>query len=264
MARIQKGVAELRAKEAAALAERQQRAKYQTNQGEVEKLRRRLAELEPLEGAWKDPMSVLEWAEKKGVKAGDMVAALRDRQTNPEAVAAAQAQSATRTLEQTLRAEIKAINEKLDLTEKQRQAEVQQAREQAAGQQKAVEFHARVSEKSGEYPLTANFAKARGANALIALANNFLAPHLPPDYTVEQLHDHTEQLLELFQVGGLSAPSAEATSGESSKSPGADQPATTLSNRATAGRETLVEEVPLHRLSKADRIARVRAKYGRK
>jgi uncharacterized protein YlxW (UPF0749 family) len=257
MARINKGVAELRQREAAKNSERQQRQKYQVNQGEVEKLTKRLADLEPMEQAWKDPMSVLEWAEKKGVPAPDLVKALREKASDPEAVAARQA----RTVEEKLRAEIQDVHRKLAEVEERRQAEAMQAREQSEGTQKAVQFHARVAEKAGEYPLTAGFAKAHGGGVMVAVANKWLAPHLPEDYSIEQLHDHFEQLLEAFQVTGQQA--STATAGAPQQNTGAAQPAITLNNRTTAGRETVTEEIPLHRLPKSERVRRAREKYER-
>jgi hypothetical protein len=261
LARINKGVAELRAKEAAKNDERRQRAKYQTDQGETEKLRKRLAELEPMESAWKDPMSVLEWAERKGVAANDMVRALRERQSNPEAVAAAQAQAQTRTLEEKLRAELDGIRKQLADTEQKRADEVAQARDRYEGEHKAAQFKARVTEKASDYPLTAAFAQMRGPDTVIAVANKWLAEHLPENYDLETLHDHMEQLLEAFQVRGQQA--APSSAGDHPKNTGAAQPAITLNNRTTAGRETVVEETPLHRLPKSERVRRAREKYER-
>ncbi len=253
-------LAQVRAKEEAANRARQERQRSKVSEGEIEKLRKRVADLEPLEQAWSSPLSMLEWAEKKGHKPEDVVKVLKEKLTDPAAVAQRQAQ----TIEQRFAEELRKRDEKIAEMERRWAEERTQANERTAGERRAAEFRARVTEKTGDYPLTAAFSTKHGYENLVAFANRWVAQDLPEEYSLEQLHDHLEQVLEELQVAGAlpaTPPTTEPV--PQAHSGGAGQPTTTLNNRTTAGRGVVAEEVPLARLPKADRIRRLRDKLDR-
>ncbi len=257
-------IAQLRAKEEAANRSRLERQKFKVNESETEKLRKRVAELEPMEQAWASPLAMFEWAEKKGLKTEEVVKVLKEKLSDPDAIARRQ----TASVEKRLAAEIRKQREEFEAYKRQVAEERQKEREQFEGLRRAQEFEGRVTGMSTEYPLTAAFQKRHGQANLIAFANRWVAQDLPEEYSLEQLHDHLEQVLEELQVTG-GAPMAQTSNAPTTEpvseahSGGAGQPTTTLNNRTTAGRGVVAEEVPLARLPKADRIRRLREKLDR-
>lgn len=223
---------------------------------ELETLRKRVAELEPESKAFSSPMELLEWAERKGLGSVDLANALRQRLTDPNAIA----QQHSRTLEERLRAEhkaeiaqIRADQEKLV----QRLAEEKRAaREEAEAIAKTNDFLSRVKE-SESHPRTARlFRKDQGL--FLNWINEQVVAHLPRGYTVDHLHDVTEQYLEWLQDGGDEASTAANGASRPPKN-GAAKPVTTLSNALTSGRNAVTEDKPLHLLSKKEREARLKA-----
>lgn len=251
-------IAKVRAAEETARAQRAERAKYRVAESEVEKLRARVAELEPMEQAWSSPLSMFEWAEKKGLKSDEVVKVLKEKLSDPEAIARRQAA----TVEERISAELAKNRQEIADLRQQLAEERRQATEQSEGQRRAIEFQSLVSDKATEYPLTARFQKKYGHNGLVAFANRWVAPTLPEDYSLEELHDHVEQIIEEFQMGEAEA-AVPGTAAAPSKNNGAGQPEVTISNRAAAGRETVVEAIPLHKLPKAERVRKLKEQYER-
>jgi DNA repair exonuclease SbcCD ATPase subunit len=255
-------IAQVRAKEQAAEQERQAKRQTKERDGEVEKLRARIAELEPLSEVFKDEESLLSYAEKKNMSAEKLVQWMRTRLSDPNAVAQRQAQ----TVEEKLRAEMKALQDRLDKTEQDRVEERKQAEETHALQQKTTTFLSEVQSKASTHWRTSKFQAKHGPNGLVSFANQFIAPMLSEGYSTTELHDHVEQLLDELEAFGGSGPAHEPPASGTSHPPkknGAAEPATTLSNALTSGRESLVEEVPLHKLSREDRKRRLREKLDR-
>jgi hypothetical protein len=255
-------IARVRAKESAAEAERQKREAGKARDGEVEKLRARIAELEPLNDVFKDEESLLGFAEKKGMSSEKLVAYMRARLTDPNLVAQRQAQ----TVEEKLRAEIAAEREERKKLEERLASERQQAEESRSQSEKTSSWIASVPAKASSHPHTAKLQAKYGNEGLIGFANQFVAPLLRPDYSLDELHDHTEQLLD--EIGAIfrdnaAAPTPAGGTSHPPKKNGAGQPATTLSNALTSGRESLVEETPLHKLSRDERKRRLRDKLER-
>lgn len=254
-------IAEVRAKEAASEADRERRNAGKESAAEVERLRKRVAELEPQVQKFKSPAELLAYAEKEGLSAKDVIDELRARVSDPTIIAQRQAKSEADKIREELAAERKARED----LEARLAAQDAQARAAAEGQSRAMSFLQQTEAGGTSHPLTAAFLKRHGAQAYVGYANQFVAPLLPEEYSLEQLHDHFEQLLDELQVGGTAAPVALPANGESRTSPknGAGQPVTTLSNALTAERATVTEEVPLARLPRAERTRRLKEKLDR-
>lgn len=260
LARIQ----QVRAKERAAEEDRRKRESAKANTGELEKLRARVSELEPLNDVFRDEESLLAYAEKKGMSAEKLVQWMRTRLSDPAAVAERQAQ----TVEEKLRAEIEAERAERKKLEERLENERQQAELERTQEAKTVAFKTQAKTKTDSHPFTASLQTAYGDDGLIAFANQFVAPLLPQDYSLDELHDHTEQLLdELAPVfrAVFAQTGQYPANGTSQPSPknGAGQPTTTLSNALASGRESLVEDVPIHKLSREERKRRVLEKLER-
>lgn len=249
-------IAKMREEERAQDAERQQSRAHKDQKGEVEKLRARIAELEPHTQKFKSPSDLLAYAEKEGMTAEDVVKELRARLEDPAAIA----KRATQTVEEKLRAEIAAERKAREDLQAKLEEQAEQSRAQHEATQKASTFIEQSGAKKDTHPLTAALLVRHGARGLVAFANKFVAPLLREDYSLEELHDHTEQLLDEIQVGGASPAPATPANGPSHppKKNGAAEPVTTLSNALASERTTVSEELPLHRLSKAERIRRAR------
>lgn len=247
-------IEEMRAKERAADEERQKRQKHRQSEGEIEKLRARVAELEAIESITKSPETLLEFAEKKGMSAAEITEWLRVRLTDPAALAKAQAT----TSEQKLAAQIAELEKKLEAERQAREGAATQAQAQAEAVQRGETFLKQIDEKLETHPLSAAFLKRWGPEGLIGLANRRVAPLFPEEYnySLDELHDVMEQYLDEVQIApgtnGTSAAPANGASHLPSKN-GADKPVTTLSNRATQERATVTEEIPLEQLSLDER-----------
>ena len=249
----------VREKDEAADAERARKQQQRAKDNETEKLRQRLKELEPNESVWKSPAALLAEAEKKGLSATQLVEEMRQRLTDPAAIAAREAQ----TVEQKMQARIDALEAKLEADRVAREQETAQERQQREQVSKAVSFTAQVTAAKESHPRTAALLARKGeANFVHFLNQAIIEPHLSEGYTLEELHDTTEQLLDWLQDNGDAAPTAPAANNGASqaKKNGAAKPVTTLSDSLTSERTQVTEEKPLHLLSKKEREARLRAK----
>ncbi len=254
-------IAKVREREQADKARRQQeeqrRSTERASTGELEQLRAKVKELEGIGSAFGDPMAVLEAAEKRGLTPQQFVEAIRARLTDPGAVA----QHTVNTEAGKLRAEIEALKAELRQTAEQWDAQEQQRASAYQAQQRAHAFIQQAS-ASPAHPLTAAFLRKHGEAGFIAYANRFVAPILGEEYTLDELHDHYEQLLEETQLTGGASPHQRSPEAPSNLN-GAGQPATTLSNALSSERSTVAVPVPLHKLSLEDRVAFLRDKYSR-
>lgn len=252
MARIEA----MRAKGRAQDEERQRRKAQKQEAGEVEKLRARLAEVEPLEQVFASEESLLEMAEKRGMTAEKLVAWMRQRLTDPAAVAKHQAKSEA----DKVREEMAALRKQLDDERAKAQEQLAQERAQIAAVQRAATFVQNVN-ASEKHPLSAAFLKKHGEKGLIAFANHFVTPLLPEHYELSDLHDHLEQFLDEVQAPrDIPATGASQTS---TKQSGAEKPITTLGNAIASARSTVVEEVPLSKLSRDERARRLKDRLAR-
>ncbi len=256
-------IAKVRSREEADEAKRRDQQKRHAADGELEKLRKRVAELEPNEAVFSSEEALLAAAEAKGMTPEKLVQWMRTRLTDPAAVARAQ----TKTEADKLREELKTRDEKAA-------AEIAKLREEIASKEqnhalavKTQTFLGDARSKTETHPRTAKLQAKFKDEGLIAFANQFIAPLLPQGYSPEDLHAHVEQFLdELDAFGGSPATLAAVPASGAGRPPtknGAGQPATTLSNALTSGRDTLVEETPLHKLAPEERIARLKAKLDR-
>lgn len=242
--------------------ERQRRRAMKDQSGEVEKLRARIAELEPLNKVFDSEEALLAYAESKGMSPEKLVQWMRTRMTDPAAVAQRHAKTEAEKIREELAAERKAREE----LERRLSERDEQTQAQWSAQQKTQAFLARAADQAADFPLSAAMLERHGAQGFVGWANKFVVPLLREDYTPEELHDYTEQLLTELQVGGP-APAAPATAAQGTSPPakknGAPEPSPTLSNALTSERISVAEEVPLHRLPKAERQRRLKDKLDR-
>jgi hypothetical protein len=240
--------------------EQQQRQQSQAQTGEVESLRQQLAELQPLANIPKSEEALLGWAETQGMSVEKLVQYMRQRLTDPNAIA----QRQVKTEADQLREEMRKQREEFEAWKRQTEEAEQQRVAQYQSQQKAHSFLQRTHASSETHPLSAAFLAKFGPQGMVAYANQFVAPLLREDYDVEELHDHVEQLL--FETQLSSAPAAptpaQPASTPSAKN-GAGQPVTTLGNAVAAERGTVREDIPLHKMSLDDRAEFLKAKYQR-
>ncbi len=253
-------IAEIQAREETARQKRAQEAKGRESSGELEKLRKRLADLEPLESVFASEEALLEAAEKKGMSPEKLAQWMRTKLSDPQAVARREAQ----TFEQRIEAKFEAERAKLQADRDAFEATQREHTAAAQGQARARQFIGDASSKAETHPLTAQFLSARGEQHLVALASAVIVPYLPEDYDIENLHDHLEQYLEYVSVGGHQAAAPAPSSGHTPppKTNGAAKPVTTLSNDLGSRRESVAEEVPAHRIPRSERIARVKRQLG--
>lgn len=246
-------IEQVRAKERAKDERRQESKRAKAEAGEVEKLRARLAEVEPLEQVFSSEEALLEMAEKRGMSAEKLVAWMRQRLTDPQAVAAQKAKSEA----DKVREEMAALKRQLEEEKAAAQKEAEAAKAHSESIQRAQTFVQQVA-TSTAHPLTSAFLKKHGPQGLVAFANHFLTPLLPEHYEISEMHDHFEQFLD--EVGVNLAPTAPAATSPSTKNSGAAKPVTTLSNAMASERATAVEEIPLHKLSRDERARRLKDK----
>lgn len=247
-------------------AERQRRAQEQARRqrdqqqtSEVETLRKRLAELEPMAQIPKSEEALLGWAEQNGMSVEKLVQYMRQRLTDPQAIAARQ----VKTEADALREEIAALKKAMSDRDAEAERREQERVEQYQSQQRAHSFLNRAHASAESHPLTAQMLAKFGPQGLVAYANQFVAPLLRADYDVEELHDHVEQLLFETQLGSPAAsPSAQPAIPPSAKN-GAGQPVTTLGNAVAAERATVREEIPLAKMPLEERAEYLKAKYQR-
>lgn len=243
--------------------DRDRRTKKRASDGgvsnaELEKLRKRVAELEPHEAVFSSEEALLAAAEAKGLSAEKLVQWMRTRLSDPAAVAKQHAKSEA----DKLREEIAELRKSWETEREERKAERERQQQEQSGIQKAMSFLDKAKTSTSSHPLTAQLVSRHGEKGLIAFANQFVAPLLPKEYSVEQLHDHVEQLLDEVQVGGP-GPTGNSTNGTShSTKHGAAQPVTTLSNGIASERVSVTEETPLHRLPRRQRIQRLKETLG--
>ncbi len=250
-------LARVRARDEEAERDRQQRSAAKARDTEMERLQKRVKELEPYEGAYADEEALLSLAEQKGVPAEKLVAAIRRRLTDPSAVA----QRQVMTEADKIRAEMKAQDERHKQEIEALKAEKEEAERTRVIEAKTSTFLSAAAAKADSHPRTARLLAKHKQDGLIGFANHHVAQYLPEGYSPDELHDQIEQLLEDLDAFGSSAAAVETPANGASQPPkknGAGQPATTLSNALTSGRESLVEEVPLHKLSREERVRRAR------
>lgn len=253
-----------RAKERENQERREAKKQVKASTSEVEKLRARIAELEPTNKVFESEEALLAAAEAKGMSSEKIVDWMRKRLSDPGAVAQRQA----KTIEDTLRGEMKLLQDRIDKQEQTAKAKEEAAKAEATGANKAKSFISIVASKSAENPHAAAFLSRHGERGLIAFANQFIVPLLPEDYSNEALHDHMEQILENLQVGpaktGAPAASANGTSQNTpKKTAGNDKPVTTLSNAIANERSSVTEEIPLSQMTLKERAARLKAQLDR-
>lgn len=186
---------------------------------------------------------------------------MRTRLSDPNAVAQRQARNVANTVEEKLLAEIRTEREARLALERRLTEEREQTRRAVEGERKARSFVEMSTKSKDSHPLTAGLVARHGEQALIAFANQFVAPLLREGYDLEELHDHVEQLLDEVQVPRESATPGSQTGKSHPAKNGADQP-TTLSNRDAAGRESVTEDIPWSRIPRADRVKRLKRDLG--
>ncbi len=251
-----------RADEQKKQSERQERKGEKEALAEVERLRKRVSELEPNEQVFSSEEALLAAAERRGMTAEKLVQWMRTRLTDPNAVSQRHAELA----KTESKSEIDKVREETRQQIEAIKAEREQEKMQREAVDRATRFTTTVTEAAETHPLTAAFMAKHGGANLVGLANAVVLPHLPDNYELGTLHDHLEQYLEFLQVGGApSAAPAPATpangpSHTSSLKNGAAKPVTTLGNDLASERASVIEEVPLHRLSKDERVERLKAK----
>jgi hypothetical protein len=253
----QERLARVRARDEQAEQERQQRSAARAKDSEVETMRKRLAELEPLDSRLSNEDALLAEAERRGVPADKLVAAIRKRLTDPSAVAEAKVMGEA----DKIRAEMKAQDERHKAEIAAIKAEKEAAEQARLAQEKTTTFLSSVATKTETHPRTARLLARHKEAGLIGFANHHVAQYLPEGYSHDELHDQIEQLLEDLDAFPAPAAAVGTPANGASQPPkknGAGQPATTLSNALTSGRESLVEEVPLHKLSREERVRRAR------
>ncbi len=244
-------------RERAEQRERESRRQYREPErdSELEQLRKRVAELEPNEAAFKSEEALLAAAEGRGLSTTKLVEWMKRRLSDPNAVG----QHHARTVEETLRAEIQQERQERQALERRIREEREHAERAMEGERKARKFVEMSTKGTDSHPLTARFLERHGQMGLVAFANQFIAPILRPGYDLEELHDHVEQFLDEVQDA---KPGAQAGKSHPAKN-GADQPTTTLSNRDASERVSVTEEIPMSRLPRAERVARLKSKLAR-
>jgi hypothetical protein len=257
-------LAEFRERERQADQQREQqrarRAKERETVTEIESLRAKLKDLEPLNDVFSDEARLLAAAEAKGMSAEKLIAWMRTRLSDPAAVAQREAKAAEdRTL-----AKIAELEKRLADSEKARQDAIEQAEQQRQGIERSNQFVHLTQTAAETHPRVAQFLQRRGPAALIQFANEHVAKYLPEEFDLPELHDHFETFLEAVAGGENPAPVSPA-SGTSlpPKKHGAEQPVTTLSGALASERTTVAEEIPLSRLSLDERAERLKAKLAR-
>jgi hypothetical protein len=239
--------------------EQQRRQQQQQASSEVETLRKRLADLEPLANIPKSEEALLSWAESQGMSSEKLVQYMRQRLTDPAAIAKQQA----KTEADQLREEMRRQREEFEAWKRSTEEKEQERVAQYHAERKAHEFLQRSHASKESHPLTAQMLAKFGPQGLVAYANQFVAPLLPADYDIEQLHDHVEQLLFETQLGSPAAsPQVQPANPPSAKN-GAGQPVTTLGNAVAAERASVREEIPLHKMPLDERAEYLKAKLMR-
>jgi hypothetical protein len=260
----QRRMREYAERERAADAEREQKrarhAKERETTTEIETLRAKLKDLEPLNDVFSDEAKLLAAAEAKGMSAEKLISWMRTRLSDPAAVAQREAKAAEdRTL-----AKIAELEKRLADSEKARQDAIEQAEAQRQGIERSNQFVHLTQTMTETHPRVAQFLQRRGPAALIQFANEHVAKYLPEEFDLPELHDKFETFLEAVAGGDIPAP-AQSASGTSlpTKKNGAEQPVTTLSGALASERTTVAEEIPLSRLSLDERAERLKAKLAR-
>jgi hypothetical protein len=256
-------IAKVRAREQADRVKRQKqeaaRARETGNTQELETLRKRVAELEPLNKVFDSEDTLLAEAERRNMTPEKLINWMRARLTDPQAIA----ERRVKTEADALREEIAKLRKEQEEWRQSQEQTQAQARQQQEAHQRAVSFLQGTEAKADSHPFVARFLQRHGPQATIGYANQVVAPLLGEDYTLDELHDHFEQILEETQLAdGGSRPQEQPGPG-ASQSPrnGAGQPATTLSNALAGERATVSEAIPLHKMPLDERVARLKEKY---
>jgi hypothetical protein len=260
MARLKAFQEAERQKDAERQAHRERKSREREQSSELEALRKKLSELEPLNDVFSDEAKLLAMAESKGMSAEKIIGWMKTRLSDPAAVAAREARSA----EERAMARIKELEDKVAAAEQARKSAEEAAEAQREGIQRAHQFINIASASAETHPHVAGFLKRNGPAALIQFANEHVAKYLGDEFEPSDLHDHFETFLEAVAGGTIPATDA-AASGTSlpTKKHGAEQPVTTLSGALASERTTVAEEVPLARLSLDERAERLKAMLSR-
>ncbi len=226
---------------------------------ELEKLRKRVAELEPHEKVFASEDALLSAAEKNGLSPEKIIAWMRKRLNDPEAIAAHHVQTEA----EKLRAEMREIKQEIAAAKAAQDEERQQAAEEAQGRARAHQFVSHAKGATNSHPLTAALQKKFGDNGLVVFANQFVAPLLREEYGIDELHDHVEQFLHEVQVATGTAAAPGASPGKSPPAKNAAVQATTLSNSLVQERPSVTEEVPRHLIPLNERAKRLKERLER-
>ncbi len=240
-------------------AQEARRAQERGATDEIERLRKRVAELEPLDKVFSSEETLLAEAERREMTPDKLIAWMRQRLSDPQAVAQRQVKTEADALREEMR---KQREEFADYIRKQEEAQ-QSARAQYQAQQKAHQFVQAAHSSAETHPLTAQLLAKYGPQGVVAYANQFVAPLLPESYDVSELHDHMEQLLLETQFSGQAARHSEPPAKPPASTNGAGQPVTTLSNSIAGERSTVQEAIPLHKLPLDKRAELLKEKYSR-
>lgn len=249
-------IAEVTRREREAEAKRETQRASRTSEQEVEKLRKRIAELEPHEQVFSSEEALLAAAEAKGMSAEKLVQWMRTRLTDPQAVAQRQAQ----TVEQKLQAKLDAMEKRFAEAEQARQAERAQQTAEREALQRANEFGSLAHGKQDTHPRVARLLATKGLNAVVQFANAQIVPYINDEFELPHLHDVMEQYLDWLADQGASDSASGAS--HTPKKNGEAKPATTLSNGLGSERVSVTEETPLHRMPRSARVQRLKEKLG--
>ncbi len=249
-------LAEVAERERARRTEAEAKKASKARDEELQALQKRLAESESKakesDEVFASEDAFFAAAERRGLKADKLIERIRLALTDPAAIAKTQAEAG----DKVVLSELQKLQKELNDLRAERAREQEESKSRSASERKTNEFRQKASDPA-QYPLVSSLVKNRGEQAVIALANEVIIPHLSEDYEVGNLLDHLETHLEYFQVSpGQSPPPTK-------KIAGGDAPVPTLSNSVTAGRESMAEEIPLHKLSRAERIRLAKERLGK-
>jgi hypothetical protein len=260
LARIQA----LREREAQARERRERTQATRVDSEELAQLRQMKAEWEKKDSAFADEESFLAEAERRGISAEKVIGYMRDRLTNPEAIAERKANATKSEIEKKLEALENQLREREERDEQTRREYEYRQKSLAA----ANRFIDLLQSKKDDAPLTAAMHEKYGPEYVVQFANKFIMPILPNGFDVDEpehlefLHDHMEQFLSVTQLG--SPPARTESSAPSKAKPvktNGETPISTLSNRAVSERGTVTEEIPLAKMSLEERKRILKAKY---
>lgn len=253
-ARLQKMQAEERQKRESRQAKEAREQREKSEQAEIAALKKRIAELEPLEGAYKDPERFLATAAERGLTQQQVAEWIRKKYDDPTALTSEKVSALEKTLEKRLAERDAEWQKRLEEIEAAREGE----RSQAAAVQRGHQFVGMVRDGGRVAPHSAAFLAKHGPEAVVQFTNRFVIPMLGDDATIEQLHDGLEQFLDDVQMSS----GQPATPSAPSKPTNAAAKAT-LTNSLASTRATVTEEEDLSDLPLEERAERVKQRLAR-